>query len=157
MNLDPSKPYSFKLASIQGLAPYMWITLHPQGATGQNLYNPPAIIAWIDTITWKTDNGISQTNSVNYKGDYLKFTQQSQKLDNTFGFDCRNSYFISFGPNPVMTYLEGIHGGYDFISDTIFEITTKSSLIAGPYTVRFIVPTYALLHITPSGMITNEV
>ena len=154
--LAPSTKYNFKVNSIRGLTPYMWISIHPQGASGQDLYNPASITSWIDLIEWRDDSNTSQTNSHKYPGDYLKYTISSQKLDNLFGFQCRNSYFISFGAQPYVAYHEGVNLGYSFVDDSNFEITTKASLAGGNYTIRFIVPTFALLHITPQGQLLFE-
>ena len=154
--LVASTTYNFKCNSIRGLSPWMWICLFPQGGTGQDLFNPPAIGEWIFQLEIRDDNNMSLTNSHKYYGEYIKHIIPADKLDNGLAESLPNTYWISFGEDPYVAYREGLALGYEYLDDANFQITTSSTLATANYTVRFIVPTYALLHILSSGQITYE-
>ena len=66
------------------------------------------------------------------------------------------SYFISFGPDPMIAYHENIHLGYEFFHDNNINITTKSTLASATYEIRFMVATYALLNVKEDRQVTYE-
>ena len=153
--LAASTTYNFKLSSIKGLTPFFWIYLLPNAHTAQNSYRPSALNAWIERIELRDDNNSSISNSHQIDGDFIKNSQVARKLD-TGHFVSGPSYFVSFGPDPMITYHENIHGGYEYIDDTNINITTKSTLASATYEIYFIVPTYALLTIKEDGQILYE-
>ena len=147
--------YSFRINSIKGLAPFMWLYLLPNNHTGQDSYNP-TVPNWIFSIEMLDQTGSTLNNGHALPGNYIKRGLYSSKLDNNFSRTNTTAYFISFGPDPLHVYHEGIHGGYEYFSDNSLRIVTGPTLPAANYEWNVIVPTYAILHIDENGTVMRE-